>query len=106
MKRLRTPEQSESRSTGPTTSPSADPTTPQAATDPAAPSSAAPLQGPTATELSAAGEVSCLASSAEPSAEGPQQPNPDRQGAELTSRCNGEAPGIFHTAAEGTNEQG
>lgn len=104
MKRLRTPEQSESRSTGPTTSPSADPTAPQAATDPPAPSSG--VQGPPATELSAAGEVSHPAPEAEPSAEGPQQPNPERQGAEPTSRCNGEAPAAFHTAAEATNEQG
>ncbi|XP_037535063.1 caM kinase-like vesicle-associated protein [Nematolebias whitei] len=105
MKRLRVPEQSESRSTGPAVGSPADPAAPQAATDSTVPSSAALLEGTqaAATELLAGGEAS---RPAPPSAEEPQRLNPDPQGAEATSRCNGEAPAALHAAAEAMNEQG
>lgn len=108
MKRLRAPEQSESRSTDPAVGSPADPAATQAPTDSTVPSSAAPLEGTqaAATELSAGGEASHPAPEAEPSAEEPQRLNPDPQGAEPTSRCNGEAPAALHTAAEAMNEQG
>lgn len=108
MKRLRAPEQSESRSTCPAVGSPADPAAPQAATDSTVPSSTALLEGTQApaTELSTGGEASRPVPEAEPSAEEPQRLNPDLQGAEPTSRCNGEAPAALHAAAEAMNEQG
>uniref|UniRef100_A0A8C6L5S8 CaM kinase-like vesicle-associated protein n=1 Tax=Nothobranchius furzeri TaxID=105023 RepID=A0A8C6L5S8_NOTFU len=94
MKRLRAPEQSESRPAGPAADSPAD-----AVADPAAPSSAA-----------AGGEVSLhvpeAGSTVAASTQEQQQPNPDAHGAEPASRCNGEASAALHSAAEATNEQG
>ncbi|XP_041835577.1 caM kinase-like vesicle-associated protein [Melanotaenia boesemani] len=110
MKRLRAPEQSESRSTSPAADAPADPAAPQAAPDPPAPSSATMPEGAPApvTELPAGGEVSQpeAEATAAVSAEDPQQPSPDPQGAAPTSRCNGEASASLHTAAEAGDEQG
>uniref|UniRef100_A0A1A8MIR2 CaM kinase-like vesicle-associated protein n=1 Tax=Nothobranchius pienaari TaxID=704102 RepID=A0A1A8MIR2_9TELE len=94
MKRLRAPEQSESRPAGPAADSPAD-----AVADPAAPSSAA-----------AGGEVSLhvpeAGSTVAASTQEQQQPNPDPHGAEPASRCNGEASAALHSAAEATDEQG
>uniref|UniRef100_A0A3B3XDA7 CaM kinase-like vesicle-associated protein n=1 Tax=Poecilia mexicana TaxID=48701 RepID=A0A3B3XDA7_9TELE len=76
MKRLRAPEQSDSKPAVPAAA--ADPTAPQTSANPSAPPSAA---GPNAEEL---------------------QP----LAAEPTSRCNGEASAALHTAGEATDEQG
>lgn len=107
MKRLRAPEQKDSRATSP-----ADATAPQAATDPSAPSSAAtPEEVPAAvTELPAGVEISQPApeagAGAAASVAEPQQPSPAPQEAEPTSRCNGEASAALHAATEAGDEQG
>ncbi|XP_070759216.1 caM kinase-like vesicle-associated protein [Enoplosus armatus] len=113
MKRLRAPEQSESRATSPAAGdPAADATAPQAATDPSAPSSAATPEGAPApaTELPAGAETSQPAPEAgaggAASAAEPQQPSPAPQEAEPTSRCNGEASAAVHAATEAGDEQG
>ncbi|MEQ2278722.1 hypothetical protein AMECASPLE_001915, partial [Ameca splendens] len=112
MKRLRAPEQSESRSTVPVGGAPADPSAPPASTDPSAPSSAALPEGApgAATELPTGEEKSQQGPPAESmaaaSAGEPQPPNPEPQGAEPTLRCNGEASTALHTAAEAMDEQG
>ncbi|MEQ2168241.1 hypothetical protein GOODEAATRI_012348, partial [Goodea atripinnis] len=112
MKRLRAPEQSESRSTVPVGGAPADPSAPPASTDPSAPSSAALPEGApgAATELPTGEEKSqqgpLAESMAAASAGEPQPPNPEPQGAEPTLRCNGEASTALHTAAEAMDEQG
>ena len=111
MKRLRAPEQSESKPAGPVAGAPTDPAAPQAATDPPLSSAAAP-EGTSAvvTEPPAVGETSKLAPEAEATvaapAEEPRQPSPDPQGGEPTTRCNGEASAALHTAAEDGGEQG
>uniref|UniRef100_A0AAQ5Z3C4 Protein kinase domain-containing protein n=1 Tax=Amphiprion ocellaris TaxID=80972 RepID=A0AAQ5Z3C4_AMPOC len=115
MKRLRTPEQSESKAAAPAAAAAAapaDPTAPQAAANPPAPSSdPAPEGAPAAvTEPPAGAAISQPAPEAgagvAESAEDPQQPSPAPQLAEATSRCNGEASATLHTAAEAGDEQG
>lgn len=120
MKRLRAPEQSNSRATSPEAGAPADPAAPQAAADPsAAASEGAPKSAPegapegapaTVTELPAGAEISqpapedgdeVVASAAEP-----QQPSPAPVEAEPTSRCNGDASAALHAGAEAGDEQG
>lgn len=109
MKRLRAPEQSDSRAASPSAA-AAPPDTaaaPQPASDPsAAPAAAAPPEGATAviTELPAGPEISQPAPEEAASDGEPQQPRPAPQEAEPTSRCNGEA--ALNTATEGGDEQG
>ncbi|GAA6221769.1 caM kinase-like vesicle-associated protein [Lates japonicus] len=112
MKRLRAPEQSDSKATSPAASTPADPGAPQAATDPSTPSTGAAPEGvpAVATELPAGAEISqpapeASAGVAAPAAE-PQQQNPAPQEAEPTSRCNGEASTAHHASAEAGGEQG
>ncbi|KAJ4927092.1 hypothetical protein JOQ06_014829 [Pogonophryne albipinna] len=118
MKRLRAPEQSDSRAASPSAAappdtaaapqPASDPSAaPQPASDPsAAPAAAAPPEGATAviTELPAGAEISQPAPEEAASDGEPQQPRPAPQEAEPTSRCNGEA--ALNTATEGGDEQG
>ncbi|XP_029946764.1 caM kinase-like vesicle-associated protein [Salarias fasciatus] len=116
MKRLRAPEQSESRANNPAAGAGApaDPAAPQAAGDPAAPASAAaPEVTPaTAAELPAGAETGRPtpeaegAAAAAPAEEPQPQASPAPQAAELTSRCNGEASTTLQTAAEAGDEQG
>uniref|UniRef100_A0A8C4IQW4 CaM kinase-like vesicle-associated protein n=1 Tax=Dicentrarchus labrax TaxID=13489 RepID=A0A8C4IQW4_DICLA len=112
MKRLRAPEQSDSRATSPAAGAPADTAAPQAANDPSAPSSAATPEGAPAvvTELPAGAEIGQLvpedgAGVAALAAE-PQQPSPALQEAEPTSRCNGEASTALHAATNAGDEQG
>lgn len=111
MKRLRAPEQSDSKATSPAAGAPADPAAPQAAADPSAPSSAAAPEGAPAavTELPAEVEISQPApeagDGAAASAAEPQQPSPAPQEAEPTSRCNGDASAL-HAGAEAGDEQG
>ena len=115
MKRLRAPEQSESRATSPAAGAPADAAAaaaPQAAADPSAPSSAATPEGApaAATELPAGAETSQPAPEAgagvAASAGEPQQPSPAPQEAEPASRCNGDASTALHAATEAGHEQG
>ncbi len=112
MKRLRAPEQSDSRATSPAAGAPADAAAPQAATDPSAPSSAATPEGPpaAATELPAGAEISQPAPEAgagvAATAAEPQQPSLAPQEAEPASRCNGEASTALHAATEAGDEQG
>ncbi|XP_076608581.1 caM kinase-like vesicle-associated protein [Chaetodon auriga] len=112
MKRLRAPEQSDSKATSPAAGAPADAAAPQAATDPSAPSSAATQEETPAavTGLPAGAEISQAAPEAgagvaAPDAE-PQQPSPAPQEAEPASRCNGEASAALHAATEAGDEQG
>ncbi|TKS71141.1 CaM kinase-like vesicle-associated protein 1G5z [Collichthys lucidus] len=100
MKRLRAPEQS------PAAGAPADTAAPQAAADSSAPSSAATLEGlPAAvTELPAGAEISQLEVGAGVAAAAAEPQHP--QGAEPTSRCNGEATTALNAASEGGVEQG
>uniref|UniRef100_A0A8C9XGT7 CaM kinase-like vesicle-associated b n=1 Tax=Sander lucioperca TaxID=283035 RepID=A0A8C9XGT7_SANLU len=111
MKRLRAPEQSDSRATSPAAGAPADAAAPQAATDPSAPSSDTTPEGAPAavTELPAGAEISQPAPEATAgvaaSAEAPQEPSPAPQEAEPTSRCNGETSAALHAATEAGDEQ-
>lgn len=109
MKRLRVPEHSEARSTAPSAEVPADPSAPQASNDPSAPSSAAvPEAAPSPNKEQPTGEEkSQQAPPAESTGEASSEElNPEPQAAEPTSRCNGEASALLHTAAEAMDEQG
>uniref|UniRef100_A0A8C3G099 CaM kinase-like vesicle-associated protein n=1 Tax=Cyclopterus lumpus TaxID=8103 RepID=A0A8C3G099_CYCLU len=121
MKRLRAPEQSDSKATGPAAGAPADVAAPPAATDPSAPSSSAaeaegaPAPAPVTelpvTELPAAGaetsQPAPQAGAAEAAAPAePQHPSPAPREAEPTTRCNGEASAALRAAAEAGDEQG
>uniref|UniRef100_A0A8D3C2A4 CaM kinase-like vesicle-associated b n=1 Tax=Scophthalmus maximus TaxID=52904 RepID=A0A8D3C2A4_SCOMX len=111
MKRLRAPEQSNSRATSPAAGSPADPADPQAAADPSAPPrGACPGEAPAAaTELPAGAEMSQPAAEASPevSAPAPEPPpqGPAPQEAEPV-RCNGEASTTHNASAEAGDEQG
>ncbi|KAM4740268.1 caM kinase-like vesicle-associated protein [Anableps anableps] len=107
MKRLRAPEQSESKPTVPVAGEPADPAAPQASTDPSAASSAAVPQGApaAAAELPTGEEKSQQAPPAQSTAAASGE-EPQPRVAEPTSRCNGEASAALHTAAEAMDEQG
>lgn len=109
MKRLRAPEQSDTKAASPAAGAPADPAAgapadpaaPQAAADPSAPSSVAPPEGGVT-------EVSQPVSEAEDGAAAlaAEQPIPAPQEAEPTSRCNGDASAALHAGAEAGDEQG
>uniref|UniRef100_A0A3Q3WY75 CaM kinase-like vesicle-associated protein n=1 Tax=Mola mola TaxID=94237 RepID=A0A3Q3WY75_MOLML len=92
MKRLRAPEQRDSRANSPAAggAPAS-----QAAIDPTPVPEGAPAA---VTEVPAGAEMSQLAPGASASVAGPQQPNPAPQDAEPTPRCNGEASATLHAA--------
>lgn len=99
MKRLRAPEQSESKPATPASSLLAAQTTADA------PAPTAAVEGtPAVTEQLVAGEMSQQVPQAEAaaSAEEPQEP----QEGEPTNRCNGEASATLFTAGEAAKEQG
>lgn len=104
MKRLRAPEQSDSKATSPAAGAPADSAAPQAAADLSISLSAAAPEGApaTATEHPAAVETSQPATEA--AVAEPQQPSPAPQ--EATPRCNGESLTSLHPAAEAKDEQG
>lgn len=104
MKRLRAPEQSDTRATSPAASAPADSAAPQAASDSSAPSSATASREAPAAELPAGVEMGQSAPKAE--ADVPQQPSPALQEAEPTSRCNGETLTSLDATAEAKDEQG
>nr|XP_046240671.1 caM kinase-like vesicle-associated protein [Scatophagus argus] len=112
MKRLRAPEQSDSRATSPAAAAPTDTAAQQPATDPSATLSAATPEGAPAavTELPARVEMNQPAPEAgagvAASAAEPQQPSLAPQDAEPTSRCNGEASTALHAPTEGGDEQG
>lgn len=108
MKRLRAPEQRDSRATSPAAAVPADSAAPHAAADPSAPSSATiPMGAPAAiAENPVRAETGQPAPEAGASAAEPQQPSPAPQEAEPTSRCNGEASAALHAASEAGDEQG
>lgn len=102
MKRLRAPEQSDSR----TNSPAAGAVAPS---DPSCPpSSAAVPEGatPALAETPAGGEARPAPAEASASASEPQQLIPAMEEAEPASRCNGESSTAPCAAAETGNEQG
>ncbi len=112
MKRLRAPEQSDSRTTSPAAGAPADTAAPQAAADPSAPTSAATPEGapPAVTELPVGAEISQQAPEAgaavAAAASEQQQPSPAPQEAEATSPCNGEASAALQAAPAAGDEQG
>lgn len=115
MKRLRAPEQSNSRATSPEASAPADPAAAQPAATPEGASKSAPEGAPegvlaVVTELPAGAEISQPAPEAgdgvAASAVEPQQPSPAPMEAEPTSRCNGDASAALHAGAEAGDEQG
>lgn len=99
MKRLRAPEQRDSRANSPAAggAPAS-----QATIDPTPVPEGAPAA---VTEVPAGAEMSQLAPEASASVAGPQQPNPAPQDAEPTPRCNGEASATLHAATETGSEQ-
>lgn len=106
MKRLRAPEQSESRATSPAAVAPADSAAPQAATDPTTPSSAIIPEGPpTAIAGVPAGAETGQPAEAEASTTEAQQPSPAPQEVEPPSRCNGEASVGLHGAGGVGDEQ-
>lgn len=108
MKRLRAPEQSESKATTPAAGALADSAPPQAAADPSTPSSAIIPEGPPVaiTGVPAGAETGQPAAEAEASTAEPQQPSPAPQEVETTSRCNGEASAGLHGVGGAGDEQG
>lgn len=106
MKRLRAPEQSDSRANSPAAGATAPPAAPA---DPSCPpSSAAVPEGaaPTLADASAGGETRPAPAEASSSASEPQQPTPAVEEAEAASRCNGESSTAPCAATETGNEQG
>uniref|UniRef100_A0A8C7X983 CaM kinase-like vesicle-associated b n=1 Tax=Oryzias sinensis TaxID=183150 RepID=A0A8C7X983_9TELE len=100
MKRLRAPEQSESKPATPASSLLALQTT----ANPSAPTAAAVEGTPAVTEQPVAGEMSQQMQQTEAAAS-PEEPQ-QLQGGEPTIRCNGEASATLFTAGENAKEQG
>lgn len=106
MKRLRAPEQSDSRANSPAAGATAPPAPPA---DPSCPpSSAAVPEGaaPILADAPAGGETRPAPAEASSSASEPQQPTPAVEEAEAASRCNGESSTAPCAATETGNEQG
>lgn len=106
MKRLRAPEQSDSRANSPAAGAAAPPS---AANDPSHPPSSAALpEGatPALAEVPAGGEISQAPTEAAASAAEPQQLSPAAQEVEPATRCNGESSAAHCAATETGNEQG
>lgn len=102
MKRLRAPEQGDSRANSPTAAAAAPP---PASTDPACPPSSEGA-APALAETPAGGETSRAPPEAAASALEPPQLSAAVQEAELASRCNGESPTALSAATETGDEQG
>lgn len=103
MKRLRAPEQSDSRSSSPAAGATAPP---PAATDASCPPSAAPA--PEGGDPALTGNPAGGAGSQPPpeAAASAVEPQPDAQEVEAASRCNGESSAALCAATETGNEQG
>lgn len=106
MKRLRAPEQSDSKATTPAAGATLDSAAPQAAADLSAPLSTAAPEGAPVVVTEVPALTGQPAPEAAAAAAEPQQPSPAPQEAESTSRCNGETLTSLHATAEAKDEQG